>query len=397
MNAERPQPPASRDHDLTAALEQWFLVTRRTLPWRPPYRLPRDPYHAMVSEFMLQQTQVSRVLEYFPRFIAAWPNVAALAAAPVDDVLAAWSGLGYYRRARNLHAAARAVARDHAGQVPADVSALRALPGIGPYTAGAIASIVFGRPEPAVDGNVTRVLLRVEGRRTPPTDPKTVRWTWARATDLARAAGDPGLWNEGLMDLGATVCLPPPARPRCDVCPLRAHCRAFARGLQDRIPAPKPAPASRDVHAACAVVLRGEGPARKVLLEQRAHPGLWHGLWTPPMLMPARTGASTAALARALRVRGLRLVGTLERATSAARVRFGVYAASAVGTGGGKAGTGERRWVRLDALGSVGLSSAHRRIVEMVLGAGDAEGAPRQPQRGAAAARAIKSATRRAR
>src|SRR5690606_18237159 len=158
---------------------RWFHDHAREMPWRI---LPRDPYHALVSEFMLQQTQVSRVLEKFPAFLARFPTLRHLARADEQDVLAAWSGLGYYRRARNLHAAARAIADRFDGRVPASADDLRSLPGVGRYTAGAVASIVFNQPVPIVDGNVARVLIRLEGRDLAADEGQP--WAWTRAAEL---------------------------------------------------------------------------------------------------------------------------------------------------------------------------------------------------------------------
>ena len=214
---------------------------------------------------MLQQTQVSRVLEKFGPFIVRFPTIGALAAATEDDVLAAWSGLGYYRRARLLHAAARGIVADFEGTVPRDTPALMTIPGIGRYTAGAISSIVFGRNAPIVDGNVTRVLLRLDGVMARHGSKEAADYAWPRAETLAGAAHGLGViaaFNEGLMELGATVCTP--RNPACGVCPLRAHCRARKWGTQEEIPLPKKAPARLAVvHTALLVKDEGE----RVLLE----------------------------------------------------------------------------------------------------------------------------------
>ncbi|MFM7260071.1 MAG: A/G-specific adenine glycosylase, partial [bacterium] len=262
-------------------LTAWFRKSARELPWRQR----RDGYRALVSELMLQQTQVSRVVEKFEPFVRRFPTPAALAAAAEDEVLAAWQGLGYYRRARLLHAAAKAVVERHGGRVPEDPQALRALPGVGRYTAGAVSSIVFGAREPIVDGNVTRVFQRLEARRGSASDGDVQAWAWERADAFVAAAREPGVANEALMELGATVCTP--AAPRCGACPLRAQCAAFAAGRMDEIPAPKKRVARKDLVFVTACVRRTDGA---VLLEQRptggrsggAPSGLWAGLWQPP-------------------------------------------------------------------------------------------------------------------
>src|SRR5690606_18318055 len=217
-----PPADASRDRRIVRDLCRWFARAARDLPWRA---LPRDPYRALVSEFMLQQTQVSRVLEKFGPFLERFPSVEALAAADEGQIAAAWSGLGYYRRARHLQAAARAIVAEHGGRVPTKAATLENLPGIGRYTAGAISSIVFGEPVPVVDGNVTRVVLRIEGRDLPQEAPATARFVWERAAALVEVAAGtkakgigPGFLNEALMELGATVCVP--RSPRCLECPI---------------------------------------------------------------------------------------------------------------------------------------------------------------------------------
>jgi A/G-specific adenine glycosylase len=281
-----PAPPK-----LTSAIERWFPSAARNLPWRTT---PRDPYAALVAEAMLQQTQVSRVVPKFEAFLARFPTPAALARANEPEVLAAWAGLGYYRRAKNLHAAAKAIVADFAGRVPTTVDELRRLPGVGPYTAGAIASIVFDRPEPIVDGNVARVLLRVHGRDASASDRTVQPWLWERAGELARAAASPAVVNEGLMELGATVCLPAPAEPRCDACPLRAFCTAQREGLTSKIPRPKPAAARTRVYFSTLIVV---DPRGRVLLEPRSSRGMWASLAQPPTIERTDRPATPAELA----------------------------------------------------------------------------------------------------
>lgn len=194
------------------ALLDWYWRERRDLPWRET----QDPYRIWVSEIMLQQTRVVAVLEYYSRFLARFPDVHSLAKAGESDVLAAWSGLGYYRRARGMHAAARKVVGDFGGEFPRTAAALAELPGIGRYTAAAIASIAFGEPVAVVDGNVERVLSRFLGR-----DLRNRKETWEHAEALLPRE-DPGDWNQAVMELGATICLP--ADPKCLLCPVRKWC-----------------------------------------------------------------------------------------------------------------------------------------------------------------------------
>lgn len=317
---------------VAGALEAWFPRAARPLPWRTdlatPSR-PRDPWHCLVAEAMLQQTQVARVLGPFARFIAEFPTPAHLARAEERRVLALWAGLGYYRRARNLHAAARAIVQHHAGRLPDDPAALGALPGVGRYSAGAIASIAFNRPEPILDGNVRRVLLRLRGVAMNPANPATDRWAWARAADIARAADRPGVVNEALMELGATTCTPGP-RPACDACPLAHLCAARAAGTQARIPRPKPAPTRSALWLACIIISDRRG---RVLIRQRPPSGLWAGLWQPPTLeldAPPRDPHTAAAeFARPWCAGPLRHAGTFSALLTHRRLTVAVFAAPA--------------------------------------------------------------------
>src|SRR5260221_760287 len=220
----------------------WYDRHRRTLPWRAAAGKRADPYRVWLSEIMLQQTTVATVGYYFRRFLERWPTVDALARAPLDDVLSAWAGLGYYARARNLHACADVVAGRHGGLFPQDDAGLLTLPGVGAYTAAAIRAIAFDQPASAVDGNVERVIARLFAIETPLPDAKAE--IKARAAKLVpqERAGD---YAQAMMDLGATVCVP--RRPRCVICPLMAGCRARKPGLAEELPrrAPKAAKPTR--------------------------------------------------------------------------------------------------------------------------------------------------------
>ena len=230
-----------------------------------------------ISEVMLQQTRVDTVIPYFDTFLERWPTVEALAAADPDDVRAAWSGLGYYRRARAMLDAAATIARDHRGRLPADLDALRALPGFGRYTAGAVGSIAFGLPTPAVDGNVLRVLARVYGIEGDVTRGDANKRVWARATALADTP-DPGDLNQALIELGATVCSW--RKPACDACPVRRRCVAFAKGEQATIPPPRVRPEKKRLDVTMLLMLRDD----TIVLEQQPEGGLFGGLWCLPML-----------------------------------------------------------------------------------------------------------------
>lgn len=359
------------DRAIARAVEKWFASHRRDLPWRVEVkhdRGTRDPYYALVSEVMLQQTQASRVAERFERFIDRFPTLRDLARAHEDEVLAEWTGLGYYRRARNLHAAARAIVEDHEGRTPADPAALRSLPGVGRYTAGAIASVCFGARTPIVDANIVRVALRLGGKRLAPSDPRAVALSWERAESWVNAATSPGEFNEGLMELGALVCTP--RNPSCPACPLKKHCRAFADSTQDEIPlraAKKPRP--EVVHAA--VVLTDH--ASRFLVTRRPAKGLWANLWQAPTLesptppdADALRGflAETLSIARrSLPLRAFRPAGAFTRVTSSRVVRFEVWNLDRALDDAPAAPAA--RFVHHDALraGDPPLSTPHRRIL----------------------------------
>lgn len=336
-------------------VEDWFREHARALPWRPsPVDGARDPYAALVSELMLQQTQVSRVLEKFGAFMERFPTVRALAAAPEDDVLAAWSGLGYYRRARLLHAAAKVVVERHGGVFPEDAAALLALPGVGRYTAGSIGSIVFGRRVPILDGNVERVLLRIHGNDAPPKDTATQAWAWGEAARLVEASASPGVLNEGLMELGATVCTP--GAPRCPACPLKGVCAAFAQGRTAEIPRPKPRAKRTDRFVVCFLVEDGG----RVLMETRGETGLWAGM----VQAPGVEGDAPIGVADAAAAVGVVAGEEIDRfvhITTHRRVSF-VVVRGAMGKG---MALGARRWVARGALEGMAVSNAHRRVFGM--------------------------------
>jgi len=302
------------------ALLDWYRANRRDLPWRRT----RDPYAIWISETMLQQTRVETVIPYYERFLERFPDVAALADAESDDVLGAWAGLGYYSRARNLQAAARQIAERHGGRVPDDVEALRALPGIGRYTAGALASIAFDRPEPIVDGNVARVLARVTGIREDVKQPAVVKRLWEEAARLARGPA-PGDLNQALMELGATVCVP--GEPRCPACPLRRQCDAHRAGDAAALPVAAKKPAVKRIEAAAAWLPR----RGKVLAVRRPPRGLLGGMWELPGGDLEKREDPAAGLRRALRERvGLRVdtadyVGHVDHVFTHRRLRLHLF------------------------------------------------------------------------
>lgn len=258
--------------EIRKRLLEWYDENGRTLPWRGIH----DPYRTWVSETMLQQTRVETVRGYYERFLGRFPTVEALAEAPLDDVLKLWEGLGYYSRARNLHRGAQQVVAEHGGEIPRDAAALRRISGIGPYTAGAIASIAFDQPVAAVDGNVIRVTSRLFGVRENVGVPTVKRRIEALAGEMV-SPERPGDFNQALMDLGATVCVP--GTPSCEGCPLRERCQAFADGDAEELPQlPRKNPPKQLCWDVCLIFSGG-----RVLMRQRTE-AMLHGLWVYPML-----------------------------------------------------------------------------------------------------------------
>jgi A/G-specific adenine glycosylase len=268
--------------NLSALILAWYDRHARALPWRipPGSRARPDPYHIWLSEVMLQQTTVAAVRDYFRTFTTRWPTVEALSSAPLDEVLAAWAGLGYYARARNLHHCAVAIA-EAGGRFPETEAGLRALPGIGPYTAAAVAAIAFGKRAAVLDGNVERVMARLHAE----TDPLPGVKERLRAHATALTPGDrPGDYAQAVMDLGATVCTP--RKPACGICPWRAPCRARAQGIAETLPAKTPK-AERTVRFGAAyVALDAEG---RMLTERRPPSGLLGGMLALPSTPWAET------------------------------------------------------------------------------------------------------------
>jgi A/G-specific adenine glycosylase len=323
----------------------WFRQAKRDLPWRRT----KDPYAVWISEVMLQQTQVATVIPYWERFLSRFPDVKTLASAPVDDVLALWSGLGYYARARNLHRAAGALANEHAGRFPRSLSALRALPGFGPYTAAAVGSIALGLDAALVDGNVARVLCRLEGWRLGSEAAREKAWVLAPELIPVGEAGD---WNQALMELGATVCTP--QAPRCDACPVASLCPAKEQGDPAQYPLAKVRRARKQLRYA-AIAIR---EAQSVLLIRRDEKGLFGGLWDlPSREVVGEVDSETAAraLCQTLVARTIvpERLGRVSQALTHRDVTVDVFSAPSqrvrVPEGG--------RWVAETELATLGLST----------------------------------------
>ena len=259
--------------ELAALLPSWFKQHgRRDLPWQED----ANPYRVWVSEIMLQQTQVKTVIPYFIRFTERFPDVSALAAAPLDKVLHLWTGLGYYARARNMHRAAQVIDQDFAGRFPSDLDALMALPGIGRSTAGAILALSFNYPCPILDGNVKRVLTRFYGIHGWPGHKQVENRLWQLA-EQATPQWEPAVYTQAIMDLGATVCTR--SRPLCAPCPLASGCQAFKNGEQDQLPTRKTKKTIPVRQVMFAILENEQG---EILLERRPPAGVWGGLWSFP-------------------------------------------------------------------------------------------------------------------
>lgn len=327
-------------------LSRWYAQNARDLPWRRT----RDPYAILVSEIMLQQTQVTTVIPYFERWMHRFPTFASLARASEADVLHAWQGLGYYSRARNLHRAAQAVVANHGGAMPRDLESIRALSGIGRYTAGAVATFAFDARTPIVEANIARVLARLFNQREPIDSARgqTLLWTHAAALLPQRHAG---LHNAALMELGALVCIP--RRPRCTECPVHGFCRAKQPEL---LPLKKPRRETVDLSEDCAWIVRGGF----VLLEQQTG-SRWRGLWKLPRLVISSDDSE----------RGAPLV-QLEYPFTHHRVRLSVFRAPPP-----DAPAPCQRWFARDSLHAMAMPAPHRRAMEACLSAGAvAERAP---------------------
>ncbi len=298
----------------------WFADAQRDLPWRRT----RDPYRIWVSEVMLQQTQVRTVIPYYERFVARYPTVTSLSAAPLDDVLKLWEGLGYYARARNLHAAARIVVGDHDGRVPREPERFAALPGVGDYILAAVMSIAFDSPLAAIDGNVKRVVARAFGIDDAVDRPAGARAVLAASQQLLDRQA-PGAFNQAMMELGALVCRP--RQPACDACPWETTCVAHGEGREEALPLKSARKAVPMARIAVGVVARGD----HVLITKRAESAMLGGLWEFPGGKIRDGESSEAACKREIReetgldVEVVQRVTTVKHAYSHLKVEIDVY------------------------------------------------------------------------
>ena len=346
----------------TRRLLAWFKNNARDLPWRGT----RDPYRIWVSEIMLQQTQVATVVAYYKRFLARFPTVAALAAADEQEVLRLWEGLGYYRRARQLHRAARVIALEHRGVFPREFAAVRALPGIGRYTAGAILSIAHDERLPILEANTIRLLCRLSAYREDPLRREGQKHLWTLAEELLPKKGS-GTFNQALMELGSQICTP--AAPRCGACPVRSLCPTHKLRLHDAIPLPARKTKYESLREAAVIVWRGV----RVLVRQCQPGERWAGLWDFPRFAVSKDRG--AALQRELteKVReqtgvaiepGERLA-TLKHGVTRFRITLVCHEAEFVSSLKPPKGS-ELRWIRPNGLGELPLSVTGRKLSRLL-------------------------------
>jgi A/G-specific adenine glycosylase len=343
----------------------WYDRHQRKLPWRAPPGERADPYRVWLSEIMLQQTTVKTVGPYYARFLARWPDLPALAAAPLDDILKSWAGLGYYARARNLHACARVVVERHGGEFPASETELRALPGIGAYTAAAIAAIAFEASATPVDGNIERVIARLYAVEAPLPAAKPEISRLARTLTPPRRAGD---FAQAMMDLGATICTP--KSPACALCPWNQSCVAYVRGEAETYPRRVPKREGDLRRGAAFVAMRADG---FVLVRTRPAKGLLGGMTEVPTTewLPAfdeRTALSTAprfaGAKRGRTVAWRRVLGTVRHVFTHFPLELTVYAAELSVRTAAPKGT---RWVEISELEHEALPSLMRKVVAHAL------------------------------
>jgi A/G-specific adenine glycosylase len=357
-------PSAAWKQTFRRRLLTWYRRHRRHLPWRQS----SDPYQIWISEIMLQQTQVSTVIPYFTRFIAAFPTVQSLALAPEHEVLRHWEGLGYYSRARQLHRAAKTIAGVHGGQLPRQADALQQLPGIGRYTAGAIASIAFDLPAPILEANTARLFSRLLAYRGDVRGAAGGQLLWQMATDVLPRR-NVGTFNQALMELGSLVCAP--RSPRCEVCPVSQLCPTFQSGQQELIPSPRTKPRIDSVREAAIVVWR----RNRVLLSRRPPGERWAGLWDfPRFRVVAHDGPALRAelIAKVRDLAGVSIepgakLTTIRHGVTRFRITLDCHLARYVDGSHRQCRDAPWKWLTLGQLDNYPLSTTGRKISRLLV------------------------------
>lgn len=333
---------------IIGAVEAWFSKSARDFPWRRK----STPWGRLVSEFMAQQTQIGRVADRWPSMMKQFPTPKSMSLQDEQEVLKHWQGLGYYKRAKQLKATANMIVKEFNGTVPGAVESLMKLPGVGRYTAGAVASIAFNERVPIVDGNVHRVLCRLANKKN---TPSPCAWSWDRSERLVKMADRPDHFNEGLMELGATVCLP--RSPNCKMCPLKNDCLAFEKGVQTSVPAStKRTPRKLLHHHAVVLTCKGE-----YAFEQRDETGIWASMWQVPTVESSSRMAAVQ-VARQLGIHeSIELIGSFKHILTHRIVEFQVFACEV-----------ERdkrfQWHALDSIDRIPLASAQRKVLDVHCG-----------------------------
>ncbi len=334
---------ASNDANIAAAIEKWFQGAARELPWRAE----DSPWGRLLSEFMAQQTQIERVAEKWTAMVDRFPAPISMAEADLNDVMLLWQGLGYYRRARYLKEASEQICSEFGGEVPQTVEELLRLKGVGKYTAGAIASIAFNNRVPIVDGNVHRVVCRLANEGSKGVNDA---WTWDRATNLVEQCSSPSLLNEGLMELGATVCMS--KNPKCHACPVQSNCEAFKNETQLDVPKPK-ATKSKQVEFHYAVLFCKQG---KIALEHRSQTELWGGMWQVPTIESIRK-LTQKEVSSHFKVQGKLLkLGSFKHTLTHKSIEFHVFESP-------HESAEQLKWFDVDSLSELPFANAQKKVL----------------------------------
>ncbi|MCE3233873.1 MAG: mutY [Vampirovibrio sp.] len=350
-------------HGFAPALTGWYLASHRDLPWRNT----NNPYHIWLSEIMLQQTQVKTVIDYYHRFLQQYPTIQSLAEAPLDSVLKLWEGLGYYARCRNLHKAAQIIMSQHGGEFPKTLAEAEALPGIGKSTAGAILTFSYGQKHPLLDGNVKRVLSRIFDIEEDIQQAGVIKRMWQHSTDLLTESDDPYHYNQAIMELGATVCLP--QNPRCLLCPVKEFCSAQAHGTQHERPVKSAKKTTPHFDIGVGVIWHNG----KILIQQRPAEGLLGGLWEFPGGKQEPDEAINETILREIReeleldVTVRELITTVKHAYSHFKITLHAYHCDYIsGTPQPKA-CDAWQWVTPDELSQFAFPKANKTVLEIVV------------------------------